>query len=132
MEAPAFEATLVAFLEHLRHVKQSSKHTLLGYENDVRHLAAFLAAKEPRHPALDDLRKLDLYALRSYLAECHRQFATVTVLRRLAAIRTFLKYAKRAGLIETSPAALLVRPSHSSMRRSRQRQPSHSSMAFLH
>jgi integrase/recombinase XerC len=103
-----FDTALAAYLAHLEHVKRCSAHTLKSYAHDLSQLRAFLDVK--RHPALADLRKLDVIALRGFLAERHRQDATMSVLRKLSAVRGFLKYAKKEKRIDTSPAALLDSP----------------------
>jgi integrase/recombinase XerC len=103
-----FDAALKSFLAHLEHVTRKSEHTVRNYGNDLDQLRAFLAEK--KHPALNDLRKLDVIALRGFLADRHRKDATTSVLRKLSALRSFLKHAKREKRITTSPAALLDSP----------------------
>jgi integrase/recombinase XerC len=96
------------YLAHLEHVKRASPHTITNYARDLDQLRAFLIEK--KHRALHDLAKLDVIALRGFLAERHRSDATTSVLRKLSAIRGFLKHAKKAQWIKASPAALLDSP----------------------
>ena len=93
---------------HLEHVKRASKHTVSNYARDVSQLRAFLVEK--KHPAIKDLRRLDLIALRGFLAGRHHVDATTSVMRKLSAIRGFLKYAKKEKRIASSPAELLDSP----------------------
>ena len=96
------------YLAHLEHVKRASPHTITNYRRDLSQLKTFLDDK--RHPAAADLTKLDVMALRGFLADRYRKDATVSVLRKLSAIRGFLKHCKREKLIAESPAALLDSP----------------------
>jgi integrase/recombinase XerC len=105
---PGFDAALGSWLSHLEHVKRASPHTLQSYRRDLAQLRSFL--EEKRHPALKDLRKLDVFALRGFLADRHRKDATTSVLRKLSALRGFLKHAKKEKRIQSSPAALLDSP----------------------
>jgi integrase/recombinase XerC len=107
-EPHSFDAAAFAYATHLEHIKRASKHTLTNYARDIGQLRAFLVDK--KHPAIKDLRKLDVIALRGFLAERHRADATTSVLRKLSAIRGFLKHAKKEKRITSSPAELLDSP----------------------
>ncbi len=104
----SFDAAVHSYLTHLEHVKRASPHTLKNYGRDLLQLRTFLADK--KHKALGDLKKLDVIALRGFLAERHRLDATTSVLRKLSCIRGFLKHAKKDKRIVQSPAALLDSP----------------------
>ncbi len=96
---------LSAFETELRDVRRKSPHTVVNYLRDLGQLHAHLV--EQQHPAKDDVAALDVFALRGFLAVRHRQDKTTTVLRKLSAVRTFLKYCRREGLITENPADLL-------------------------
>lgn len=104
----SFDAALASYVAHLEHVKRASGHTVTSYTRDLEQLRAFLADK--KHPALADLRKLDVIVLRGFLADRHRKDATTSVLRKLSSLRGFLKHAKKEKRIVASPAALLDSP----------------------
>ena len=104
----SFDGALAAYLVQLEHVKRCSPHTVKSYAHDLSQLRAFLVGRA--HAAIADLNKLDVLALRGFLAERHRADATTSVLRKLSAIRGFLKHAKREKRIQASPAALLDSP----------------------
>lgn len=106
--APSFSAVSQAWLQHIEHAKRASPHTLKSYAHDLQQLEAFLVVKN--HPGVDDLRRLDIIALRGFLAERHRKDATTSVLRKLSAIRGLLRFAKKQKLIASSPADLLDSP----------------------
>jgi integrase/recombinase XerC len=108
MDDRSFDGATAAYLAHLRHVRRLSPHTERAYEGDLATLRAFLVDKNPR--ALADLGRLDLYTLRAFLAVRHTKDATTSTLRRLSAIRGFLRFARTAGVIVASPADLLDAP----------------------
>jgi len=108
MDDRSFDGATAAFLSHLRHVRRLSPHTERAYEGDIATLRAFLVEKNPR--ALADLGRLDLYTLRAFLAARHQKDATTSTLRRMSAIRGFLRWARVSGLIPASPAELLDAP----------------------
>jgi integrase/recombinase XerC len=100
--------TVDEFLSHLTHVRRLSPHTVTGYGRDLGQLTDWLEDK--KHRGRKDLKKLDAIALRGFLAARSKTDSTTTVLRKLSAIRTFLRWAKKQGLVERSPAETLESP----------------------
>jgi integrase/recombinase XerC len=102
---------LEAFLEHLRLNRNTSAHTVAAYRGDLTQLAAFGAAHlgqpaERLHP-----RDLDLSLIRAYMAELYRLGQSrSTVARKLSAMRTFVRFMRREGWIDSDPVALAVSP----------------------
>lgn len=96
------------FLTELTHVRRASDHTVRAYRRDLEQLLAWL--EEKPHPAAHELKKLDVIALRGFLADRHRKDKTTSVLRKLSAIRTFLRWAVRGGRLEVSPADRIDNP----------------------
>ena len=107
-EPASLDDAIQSWLAQLEHVERKSKHTVRNYANDAAQLRAFLADK--RHPCLTNLKKLDVMALRGFLAARHHTDSTTSVLRKLSALRSLLDHAKRQRLIDSSPAALLDSP----------------------
>ena len=104
-------AHLRAFLQYLRLNRNLSPHTVRAYESDVsqflRHAATLAGVTRP------DLAPahLDRAALRGFLADLHaRKQARSTAARKLAAIRTFLTYLRREGVLDADPGSLVVAP----------------------
>lgn len=102
------EGAVAGFYEHLAHVKRASPHTLASYRRDLTQLHAWLV--ENKLPGAKDLARIDLYSLRGFLASRYKQDATTTVLRKLSAIRTFLRWAVKSRLLKSSPADALDSP----------------------
>jgi integrase/recombinase XerC len=96
------------FLHHLEHVRRLSPHTIANYGRDLEQLVAWLEERAPR--AAEKLARLDVYALRSFLAERHKRDSNATVLRKLSALRTFFRWAVKDGRLKASPADVLDSP----------------------
>jgi site-specific recombinase XerD len=84
--------------------RDASPHTRRAYATA---LAAYLGWL---HAAGLDWRAPDRAALRSYLAELSAGHARTTVAQRLAAIRSFYRWGRRAGIVAADPWAALVTP----------------------
>jgi integrase/recombinase XerC len=104
-------AHLKAFLKFLALNRNASAHTVRAYESDVSQFLDHAAAAAGRAAAALDLASLDRAALRAFLAELHRQGQSrATAARKLAGVRTFLRYLRREGAIEDDPSALVATP----------------------
>ena len=91
------------YLAHLRGVKGASPETVRAYRTDLETFLRFAAA-ECGVP-LGEWRRIDALAVRKFAAGMSRgEFADATVLRRLAAVRSFFEWHLRAGRITKNPA----------------------------
>ena len=91
--------TPAAFLRYLAAEKNASPHTLKSYGTDLRQFEAFLAAERivPAH--------LTQRHIRAFLVVLHaRGLDPVSVARKLAAVRSWLRYLVRRGVLERNPA----------------------------
>src|SRR5215207_9280867 len=101
--ATGSRAALDGFLLGLR-AKDASKHTLRSYETGVGGYLEWLDARgaDWRAPARVDLR--------AYLSKLVTSGARTSVSQRLAAIRSFHRYAARAGLAAGDPWGSIATP----------------------
>ncbi len=91
--------TPAAFLRYLAAEKDASPHTLKSYGHDLRQFEAFLTAEQltprdltPRH-------------LRAFLVTLHaRGLDPASIARKLAAVRSWMKFLVRRGVLERNPA----------------------------
>ncbi len=104
----SFDGCVSAWLAALRHIRRVSPHTQRAYEGDLALLRGFLVDKAPK--LLDDLARLDLYTLRGFLAARHGTDAATSTGRRLSAIRSFMTFCRKAGVVTASPADLIDAP----------------------
>jgi integrase/recombinase XerC len=98
------------FLDHLRLNRNASAHTVAAYESDLSQFLAFAAQESGKRRALEP-KHLNLDLIRGFLGELHRQGqARASVARKVSALRTFVRYLRREGLIDSDPVALVVSP----------------------
>jgi integrase/recombinase XerC len=102
---------LKAFLRFLALNRNASVHTVRAYESDLTQFIGYAAAQADLKKR--DLRpdQLDREALRGFLGQLHKQgLSRATAARKLAAVRTFLRYLRREGVIEDDPGGLVATP----------------------
>src|SRR5205809_5980454 len=102
---------LKTFLQFLRLNRNASAHTVRAYESDLTQFLDHTAAAGGLKRADLDPRQLDRAALRGFLADLHKQGQSrATAARKLAAVRTFLRYLRREELIDDDPGSLVATP----------------------
>ncbi len=102
---------LKAFLKHIELNEGASRHTVRAYASDldqfVRHAAAGAGAR-PQDLAPE---ALDRVAIGSFLSTLRaRGQSRATAARKLASVRSFLRYLRREDLIATDPGSLVGTP----------------------
>jgi integrase/recombinase XerC len=96
------------FLEYLRAVRNSSPLTILHYGKDLAQFSAYLSPPGAELPALSVVTH---QVIREFVGHLHsRRLAKSSIARKLAALRSFFKYAVREGLLKESPARLVSAP----------------------
>jgi len=93
------------FFEYLKYERGYSSHTIKSYRRDLYQFIDFLKAYLNR----EDIRceDVDHYHIRAYLSSLHASHAKSSIARKLAAIRSFFKYAMKLGRLDQSPADLI-------------------------
>jgi len=97
---------LARFLAYLETERRASRNTVAAYGYDLESLVEFLTARE----ITGDVRDVDLYALRGWLGELARTHAPSSVARKVAAVRSFMRWLRRRGVLDRSPAEELLTP----------------------
>ncbi len=94
------------FTRHLTEVRGYSHETVRAYAADL-----FQFADHLRSAGVEQLRGIDLAALRAYLASLQpHAYRRSTLARKQAALRAFFRWARRNGHIAEDPARLLRTP----------------------
>jgi len=102
---------LKEFIEFIRLNRNASEHTVRAYESDLSQLVAHTARERNIRRADVTGAHLDRDAIRSFLATLHKTGRTrASTARKLSAIRMFLKYLRREGIIEDDPGGLIATP----------------------
>jgi tyrosine recombinase XerC len=92
------------FLRRLEQERNYSPHTLRAYRKDLEEFVAFLGP-DTRLPAVTHVQ------LRSFLAHLHsRRVSKRTIMRKLAALRSFYGFLCREGTMRTNPMLSLRTP----------------------
>jgi integrase/recombinase XerC len=92
----------------LRVERGASPHTLKGYREDLHALAEYLADGEGQSPAPGSITTNEL---RGFLSALHEAgYAKTSISRRLASVRSFLKFGQREGWAKSNPAKALRNP----------------------
>lgn len=100
-----------SFLNHMRVEKNASKFTISNYKTDLMQYFQFLAAKEnlPFEQMTNDL--IDHKSVREYLASIHNKGQSkATAARKLAALRSYVKYLCRQNILSDNPIAAVSTP----------------------
>jgi len=104
-------AHLKAFLQFLRLNRNASPHTVRAYESDLSQFIGHVAMNAGVKRCDLQPGSLDRTALRSFLADLHKQgLSRASAARKLAAARTFLRYLRREGSIDDDPGSLVATP----------------------
>src|ERR1700733_165733 len=102
------ELAVKQFLIYLRSVRNASPHTIRSYENDLTQFLAFLTPPGTAMPAPQDVTHL---MIREFVAHLHDQkLEKSSIARKLAAIRSFFKFAGREGIVVRNPARMVATP----------------------
>jgi len=98
-------ALLAAFRDHLALERRLSPHTVEAYRRDLEQLARFLIRSG------GSLSRVTHPQLRRFLAQqATLGYARTSIARRVAAIRTFSRWAGSTGAVDGDPASALASP----------------------
>ncbi len=98
------------YLDYLRLVRNYSANTLKAYRRDLEEFNNYLAPDEfgADGPSPEEI---DHITIREFLGELYRRGDSRTsVIRKLAAIRSFFRYLHREGHVQANPARLVHTP----------------------
>ena len=99
---------IAGFLSYLATERRASPNTVKAYGRDLAGLLAFL--QTPGRPRVDDIRKIDVYLLRGWLGQLARTQAPSSIARKVAAVRSWMRWLRRRGHLAASPAEQLASP----------------------
>lgn len=100
-------AKLDAFLRYLEFERRVSAHTVAAYRRDLESLAGFLRERSRGAARVEDIDKL---ALRTWMAGEAKRLKSVSLARRLAAVRSFMTFLERRGNLRANPARQIKVP----------------------
>lgn len=98
-----------AFLDSLSQGRNFSPRTVAAYRLDLAQFDAFLEESGVR--GADDLSSVDLRLLRRFLGGLiDAGLSPGSVARKVASLKSFFRYLRRAGVVSSDPASLLSPP----------------------
>lgn len=93
------------FLQHLKHERNVSSHTIEGYGRDLAQLSSYLN----EHGI--ELKEANNIIIRGFMADLYEKgMKKSTAARKLASIRSFFQFCIRKKWLEDNPAKVLVTP----------------------
>jgi len=108
------ERAIENFGNHLATERNLSPHTLRSYLADLRQFRRYLEESgliPPAVPEREQLEAIDHVAVRSFLSSLYRsKVRKVTIVRKVAALRTFFNYLLREGRVRVNPAEMVQAP----------------------
>jgi len=94
-----FQRALALFQRHLQSEKGRSPETVRAYLADLADFRRFVESS-----AADDVRAVDVFHVRGFVADRFGKIKKVSVGRKLAAVRTFFRFLVREGIVQGNPA----------------------------
>ena len=108
------EKAIEAFEAHLATERNLSPHTLRSYRADLRQFRQYLEENgllERDASGQEGLAAVDHVAVRAFLSSLYRRkVRKVTIVRKIAALRTFFNYLRREGRVRVNPAEMVQAP----------------------
>lgn len=102
---------IAKYLRYLNIERNASPHTIKSYKNDLNQFLAYCSEHFRVDAAEVDIDWVERLTIRLWLGELSEEgLARNTIARKVAAIRSFFKYAFKRGMAEQNPAHLLIVP----------------------
>lgn len=105
-------ASMEKYLEYLRYQRNVSEHTLRNYQSDLKQFYDYLTQtpEGKRRPA-PELEQIDNITIREFLGALYQKGNKKTsVARKLASLRSFMKFLAVRGAIPANPAKTVATP----------------------
>ena len=105
----SFESYIDAFMRYLRLERNASEHTLRNYRSDLCQFHKFLNSQEM--PGAVRVKKVDRLTLRRYMAYLQQiGNGKRSLARKISALRSFFRFLRREGVLESNPARQVWTP----------------------
>jgi integrase/recombinase XerC len=100
------------FRDHLKVERNASPHTLRSYGADLEQFHGFLKEKKLAQGNGGEVaaEKIDHLAIRAFLSSLYRDHKKSSLGRKLASLRSFLKYLVQEGYLLRNPAEIVATP----------------------
>ena len=106
--------TVDAFLRHMANQRRAAPNTVSAYHNDLTQFHDYLVTSEPGGPRGHNgvgLRDVDAGTVAGFVLFLRtRGYSQATIARKVAAVKSFFRYAADEGLVGSNPALALDSP----------------------
>ncbi|HTY60207.1 MAG TPA: tyrosine recombinase XerC [Bacteroidota bacterium] len=103
------QSHISAFLRYLRDARNYSPHTVAAYACDLQEFLAFWESEFPGR--VMTAGGVDRRAIRRFLAWLHDgNFASRSIARKLACLKSFFRYLRKMHVVESNPATTVLAP----------------------
>jgi len=104
--AKTFGAWISKYLDYLRLQRNASSHTLRNYESDLQQFFSYLTHTPEGKPRPEpELEQIDNLTIREFLGILYQKGnEKSSVARKLATLRSFMKFLSAQGAIQSNPA----------------------------
>ncbi len=100
------EKAIQNYINYLHNVKRVSHNTEISYERDLKDAERYFISMD-----IDDVKNVTPTNMNSYMLQMEKQnLSSATMLRRIAALRSFFKYLKEEHEIDSDPTEDVPRP----------------------
>jgi integrase/recombinase XerC len=105
------------FLDHLRFQQNASPHTYRNYSSDLTQFIDYLTHTPEGAPRpAPELEQIDNLTIREFLGALHeRSNKKSTIARKLATLRSFMRFLTIQGVIQANPAKIVASPKQDSL-----------------
>jgi len=116
MVFPSFNALVNFYIKSLVSEKGYSKNTCRAYRHDLKEFFTFIENSPDIKKKLKNssnefcLKNVNIDMIRSYLVFLHDNNKKITIARKISSIRSFFRYMVKHGIIDDSPADLILTP----------------------
>jgi integrase/recombinase XerC len=100
------------YLDYLRYQRNASSHTVRNYASDLQQFYSFLTTgTDGNERPAPDLEQIDNLTIREFLGALYqRSNRKSSVARKLATLRSFMKFLAAQGAIQANPAKIVASP----------------------
>ena len=101
------------FISYLKDQKGYSPHTIKNYHIDLKQFSEFLVSRNKssrKGKTGFKIEAIEATAIRAYLGSLYGRLTRTTIARKLSAVRSFLLFLEKRGIIQSNPAADIATP----------------------